>query len=100
MAKPVFYDPRQSRWRRLRRLFDVFGVAITLLIVFFVYTAIRNEQLPSLLLPEQKKPYHALKEKEREKEKERRRQAALRSHRKTMKPPSQEIGRASCRERV
>jgi len=61
-------------------------VAITLLIVFFVYTAIRNEQLPSLLLPEQKKPYHALKEKEREKERERRRQAALRSHRKTMKP--------------
>jgi len=91
MAKPVFYDPRQSRWRRLRRLFDVFGVAITLLIVFFVYTAIRNEQLPSLLLPEQKKPYHALKEKEREKERERRRQAALRSHRKTMKPPSQVV---------
>src|SRR6267142_1583533 len=89
MAKPVFYDPRQSRWRRLRRLFDVLGVAITLLIVFFVYTAIRDEQLPSLLLPELKKPYHALKEKEKEKERERRRQAALRSHRKTKKPPSQ-----------
>src|SRR5258708_1791327 len=91
MAKPVFYDPRQSRWRRLRRLFDVLGVAITLLIVFFVYTAIRDEQLPSLLLPEQKKPYHALKEKEKEKERERRRQAALRSHRKTKKPPSQVV---------
>ncbi|HWX93832.1 MAG TPA: glycosyltransferase [Terriglobales bacterium] len=89
MAKPVFYDPRQSRWRRLRRLFDVLGVTITLLVIFFVYTAIRNEQLPGLFLPEQKRPYHALKEKEREKEKERRRQAALRSHRKTQKPPSQ-----------
>jgi cellulose synthase/poly-beta-1,6-N-acetylglucosamine synthase-like glycosyltransferase/peptidoglycan/xylan/chitin deacetylase (PgdA/CDA1 family)/spore germination protein YaaH len=89
MAKPVFYDPRQSRWRRLRRLFDVLGVTITLLVVFFVYTAIRNEQLPGLFLPEQKRPYHALKEKEREKEKERRRQAMLRSHRKTQKPPSQ-----------
>jgi cellulose synthase/poly-beta-1,6-N-acetylglucosamine synthase-like glycosyltransferase/peptidoglycan/xylan/chitin deacetylase (PgdA/CDA1 family)/spore germination protein YaaH len=89
MAKPVFYDPRQSRWRRLRRLFDVLGVTITLLVIFFVYTAIRNEQLPGLFLPEQKRPYHALKEKEREKEKERRRQAALRSHRKTKKPPSQ-----------
>src|SRR6267143_5061205 len=89
MAKPVFYDPRQCRWRRLRRLFDVLGVAITLLVVFFVYTAIRDEQLPSLLLPEQKRPYHALKEKEKEKERERRRQAALRTRRKTKKPPSQ-----------
>jgi len=89
MAKPVFYDPRQSRWRRLRRLFDVLGVTITLLVIFFVYNAIRNEQLPGLFLPEQKRPYHALKEKEREKEKERRRQAALRSHRKTKKPASQ-----------
>jgi peptidoglycan-N-acetylglucosamine deacetylase len=89
MVKPVFYDPRQSRWRRLRRLFDVLGVAITLLVIFFVYTAIRDEQLPSLFLPAQKKPYHALKEKEREKEKERRRQAAQRSHRRTKKPPSQ-----------
>src|SRR5215468_5571730 len=89
MVKPVFYDPQQLRWRRLRRLFDVLGVAITLLVVFFVYTAIRDEQLPSLFLPAQKKPYHALKEKEREKEKERRRQAALRTRRKTKKPPSQ-----------
>jgi len=89
MVKPVFYDPQQVRWRRLRRLFDIVGVAITLLVVFFIYTAIRDEQLPSLLLPAQKKPYHALKEKEREKEKERRRQAALRSRRRTKKPPSQ-----------
>ena len=91
MVKPVFYDPRQSRWRRLRRLFDVLGVAITLLVIFFVYTAIRDEQLPSLFLPAQKKPYHALKEKEREKDRERRRQAALRTHRKSKKPPSQVI---------
>ena len=81
MVKPVFYDPQQVRWRRLRRLFDIVGVAITLLVVFFIYTAIRDEQLPSLLLPVQKKPYHALKEKEREKEKERRRQAAFHQHR-------------------
>src|SRR6266436_6505973 len=93
MAKPVFYDPRQSRRRRLRRLFDVLGVTITLLVVFFVYTAIRDEQLPSLLLPDQKRPYHALKEKEREKEKEkeRRRLAAARARRKTKRPPSQVV---------
>src|SRR5579871_5141990 len=95
MAKPVFYDPRQSRWRVLRRLFDVLGVSITLLVVFFIYTAIRDEQLPGLFLPEQKRPYHALKEKERErekeKEKEKRKQVALRSRRKTKKPPSQVV---------
>src|SRR6476620_2368134 len=87
MAKPVFYDPRQLRWRVLRRLFDVLGVTITLLVVFFIYTAIRDEQLPGLFLPAQKRPIHALKEIEKEKEKERRRQIALR--RKSKKPPSQ-----------
>ena len=65
MAKPVFYDPRQLRWRVLRRLFDVLGVTITLLVVFFIYTAIRDEQLPGLFLPAQKRPIHALKEKEK-----------------------------------
>ena len=89
MAKPVFYDPEQSRWRWLRLLFDVLGVSITLLVLFFVYIAIRDEQLPGLFLPEQKRPYHALREKEREKEKEKKKLANLRSRRKTKKPPSQ-----------
>jgi cellulose synthase/poly-beta-1,6-N-acetylglucosamine synthase-like glycosyltransferase/peptidoglycan/xylan/chitin deacetylase (PgdA/CDA1 family)/spore germination protein YaaH len=89
MANPVFYDPRQLRWRVLRRLFDVLGVTITLLVIFFVYTAIRDEQLPSLLLPQQKRPYHALKEREKERAKEKRKQASLRNRRRTKKPPSQ-----------
>ncbi len=72
----------------LRRLFDVLGLTITLLVVFFIYTAIRDEQLPGLFLPAQKRPIHAMKEKEKEKEKERRRQIALR-RRKSKKPPSQ-----------
>src|ERR1700757_1401785 len=89
MAKPVFYDPEQSRWRILRRLLDIAGISITLLVIFFVYTVIRDEHLPGLLLPAQKKPYHALKEKEKEKEKEKRKQLSLRTRRKTKKPPSQ-----------
>ena len=83
-----FMTPRQLRRRVLRRLFDVLGVTITLLVVFFIYTAIRDEQLPGLFLPAQKRPIHAMKEKEKEKEKERRRQIALR-RRKSKKPPSQ-----------
>ena len=86
MAKPVFYDPGQLRWRVLRRLFDVLGVTITLVVIFFVYTAIRDEQLPGLFLPNQKRPIHALKDKDKEKEK--RKQLALR-RRKTKKPASQ-----------
>ncbi len=90
MATPVFYDPRRARWKRIRRAFDVIGVTITLLVIFFAYTALRNEPLPELLLAPQKKPYRALKEKEREKAKERRKlAAALRGHRKSKKAPSQ-----------
>jgi cellulose synthase/poly-beta-1,6-N-acetylglucosamine synthase-like glycosyltransferase/spore germination protein YaaH/peptidoglycan/xylan/chitin deacetylase (PgdA/CDA1 family) len=90
MAQPVFYDPRRARWKRLRLLFDVIGVSITLLIVFFAYTALRSEPLPDLLLPAQKRPYRALKEKEKEKAKERRKLAAAhRGHRRSKSAPSQ-----------
>src|SRR5580698_2896990 len=78
MAQPVFYDPRQARWKRLRRLFDVLGIGVMLIVIFFVYNALHGEQLPELIWQAQKKPYHSLKENEKEKAKERRRkQAAL-----------------------
>ncbi|MGH9550935.1 MAG: polysaccharide deacetylase family protein, partial [Terriglobales bacterium] len=51
--------------------------------------ALRNEPLPDLLLPPQKRPYRALKEKERERAKERRRLAYYRGHRKSRSAPSQ-----------
>src|SRR3989449_5532668 len=88
--QPVFYDPRQARWKRLRRIFDLAALAFTFLVIFFIYTALRSERLPDLLLPPQKRPYHALKEKEREKAKERRKLAAVhRGHRKSKSAPSQ-----------
>ena len=89
MAQPVFYDPRQARWKRLRSLFDVLGISVMLLVVFFIYNALHGEQLPELIWQAQKKPYHALKENEKEKARERRRkQAALRGNRKTKSNPS------------
>ncbi len=89
MAQPVFYDPRQSRWKRLRRLFDILGISVMLLVVFFIYNALSGEHLPELIWPTQKKPYHALKENEKEKARERRRkQAALRGHSRTKANPS------------
>ncbi len=85
MAQQVFYDPRQSRWKRLRPLLDVAGVLSTLLVAFFVYQALRGERLPELLWQYQKKPYRSLKESEKEKAKERRRAATIvrRSHPRT-----------------
>lgn len=83
MGQPVFYDPRQARWKRLRRLFDFIALSFTALVVFFIYNAVHGEHLPALLLPPQKKPFHALREKEKEKAKEHRRQRAeVRGHRK------------------
>src|SRR4029077_17335971 len=90
MAKPVFFDPRQSRWKRLRRVFVLLGITISLIIIFFVYSALRSQPLPDLLLPTLKRPFHALTEKEKAKAKERRRLAALqRGHRKSKNAPSQ-----------
>src|SRR6266567_3663650 len=89
MAQPVFYDPRRARWKRLRALFDIAGIVVCTVIIVFIYTALRSEPLPKLLLQFQKHPYHALKETEKEKALERRKQLARRSHRRTNRPPSQ-----------
>ena len=92
MAKQVFYDPRQARWKRIRRVVDAGAIALTLLVVFFIYTALRSESLPDLSLGTEKRPYHALKEKEKEKALEKRRLAALartQHHRHSRKAPSQ-----------
>src|SRR5580692_1990483 len=89
MKQPVFYDPRQARWKRLRSLFDILGISVMLLVIFFIYNALRGEQLPELIWQAQKKPYHALKENEKEKAREKRRkQAALRGLGKTKSNPS------------
>lgn len=84
MATAVFYDPERKRWRHLRRVFDVTGVTLTLLVVFFFYTLFKEEKLDSLVLPEPKRPYRALKEKER-----RRSPVRKVAHRQTTAAPSQ-----------
>jgi len=86
MAQPVFYDPRQARWKRIRRLFDIAGISIMLVVIFFIYNALRGEALPSLIWPAQKKPYHALKENEKEKAREKRRKLAAQRGRAKAKP--------------
>ena len=89
MAEPVFYDPRRARWKRLRRSFDAVAVVVSAVIIFFAYTALRDEPLPELLFPPQKRPFKALKESEKEKARERQRKLAARSHRKSKLAASQ-----------
>ena len=89
MAGPVFYDPRRARWKRLRRLFDVSAVFVSALVIFFVYTALRDEPLPELLFSPQKRAFRALKESEKEKARDRQKKLAARSHRKSKLAASQ-----------
>jgi cellulose synthase/poly-beta-1,6-N-acetylglucosamine synthase-like glycosyltransferase/spore germination protein YaaH/peptidoglycan/xylan/chitin deacetylase (PgdA/CDA1 family) len=89
MAQPVFYDPQRARWRRLRRLFDVSAVLVSALIIFFVFTALRDEPLPELLFSPQKRAFKALKESEKEKARDRQKKLAARSHRKSKLAASQ-----------
>ena len=86
---PVFYDPRRARWRRLRRLLDVTAVIVSVLIVFFVFTALRDEPLPELLFSPQKRAFKALKESEKDKARDRQKKLAARSHRKSKLAASQ-----------
>src|SRR5579864_3137654 len=88
MAQPVFYDPRRARWKRLRRLVDVTAVVVSALIIFFVYTALRDEPLPELLFSPQKRAFKALKESEKDKARDRQKRLISRSHRKTKVAPS------------
>src|SRR5580698_11526132 len=77
MAKQVFYDPKQARWRRIRRFVDAAALAFSALVIFFIYSALRSEPLPDLSWLTEKKPYHALKEDEKTKAREKRRLATL-----------------------
>jgi cellulose synthase/poly-beta-1,6-N-acetylglucosamine synthase-like glycosyltransferase/spore germination protein YaaH/peptidoglycan/xylan/chitin deacetylase (PgdA/CDA1 family) len=89
MAQPVFYDPRRARWKRLRRLVDVTAVLVSTLIIFFVYTALRDEPLPELLFSPQKRAFKALKESEKEKARDRLKKIVARSHRRSKLAASQ-----------
>src|ERR1700688_3253530 len=89
MAEPVFYDPERARWKRLRRLVDALVVALSALIIFFVYTTLRGERLPELLFSPQKRAFKALKESEKDKARERQKKLANRSHRKSKLAPSE-----------
>jgi cellulose synthase/poly-beta-1,6-N-acetylglucosamine synthase-like glycosyltransferase/spore germination protein YaaH/peptidoglycan/xylan/chitin deacetylase (PgdA/CDA1 family) len=77
MAKQVFLDPKQARWKRIRRVFDVAALVFSLLVIFFIYSALRSQPLPDLSWLAEKRPYHALREDEKAKAREKRRLATV-----------------------
>ena len=77
MAQQVFYDPLQARWKRIRRFFDAAALALTLLLIFFLYSALRSEPLPDLSWGIEKSRYHSLTEAEKAKAREKRRLATI-----------------------
>jgi cellulose synthase/poly-beta-1,6-N-acetylglucosamine synthase-like glycosyltransferase/spore germination protein YaaH/peptidoglycan/xylan/chitin deacetylase (PgdA/CDA1 family) len=59
--KPIFYDAERVRWRRTRRVLEISGILLTLLVAYFFVTIAVSVDLPAGLLPDFKSPYHALK---------------------------------------
>jgi len=60
---PIFYDAERVRWRRTRRVMEVTGALLTMLLAYFFVTIAASVDLPAGLLPDVKPGYHALKQK-------------------------------------
>jgi len=61
--KPIFYDAEKVRWRRTRRILEVSGGLLTLLLVYFFLTIAGSVELPAALLPDTRPIYHSVKRK-------------------------------------
>jgi peptidoglycan-N-acetylglucosamine deacetylase len=85
-SKQIFFDPQRKRWRRLRLIIDASVLVVTLLLVLFVFSILRGSAVPTVPLPEVKRPYHALKPDQKRKPPQR-----LNTHRKTKAPASQVV---------
>src|SRR5713101_8278279 len=62
---PIFYDAERVRWRRTRRVMEVTGALLTLLLAYFFVTIAVSVDLPAGLLPDTKPAYRALKSKKK-----------------------------------
>src|SRR5258708_36950974 len=59
--RPIFYDAERVRWRRTRRVLEISGVLLTLLLAYFFLTIAVSVGLPAGLLPDKSRAYRALK---------------------------------------
>src|SRR5229473_7400862 len=59
--RPIFYDAERVRWRRTRRVMEITGAFLTLLLAYFFVTIAASVELPAGLLPDIKPGFHSLK---------------------------------------
>src|SRR4029077_3359047 len=57
--RPIFYDAQRARWRLTRRVMEISGALLTLLLAYFFVTIVVSVELPAGLLI--KPTFHALK---------------------------------------
>jgi peptidoglycan-N-acetylglucosamine deacetylase len=62
---PIFYDAERVRWRRTRRVMEITGALLTVLLAYFFVTIAVSVELPAGLLPDTKPKYQALKSKKK-----------------------------------
>src|SRR5882762_5203742 len=62
---PIFYDAERVRWRRTRRVMEITGALLTLLLAYFFVTIAVSVELPAGLLPDTKPLYRAFKSKKK-----------------------------------
>jgi len=55
---PIFYDAERVRWRRTRRVLEVSGALLTLLLVYFFLNIAASVELPAALLPDSHSLYY------------------------------------------
>src|SRR6202140_3024244 len=59
--RPIFYDAERVRWRRTRRVLEISGALLILLLGYFFITVGVSVELPAGLLPDTRPVYRALK---------------------------------------
>ena len=57
---PIFYDSERVRWRRTRRVLEVFAVLLTVSFTYFFVTMAISVELPAGLLPDTKPGLHPI----------------------------------------
>src|SRR6267142_2763183 len=62
---PIFYDAERVRWRRTRRVMEITGALLTVLLAYFFVTIAVSVELPAGLLPGTKPGYRAVKSKKK-----------------------------------
>src|SRR6266581_229341 len=63
--RPIFYDAERVRWRRTRRVMEITGAFLTVLLAYFFVTIAVSVELPAGLLPDTKPRYQGFKSKKK-----------------------------------